>query len=510
VSSIGALIRLLFLLALATAAGSVGMAAAAEGSAARPNIVLIVLDTARGDRVSWKPGGRLTTPQLATLAQESVIFPQAHSTAPWTLPSHGSIFTGQLPGRHGASWRAFAKPEDASLEELLHRPFHFAKPERLLPARLKAHGYSTVGWSSNAWISRRTGFDHGFDTFYEMWKQSDRYRDEFGWLPPKVRWKLPVPISTISEMEIGDAGKVLRSFDAHVAVHGLHEPFFLFFNFIDPHYPYSPPRSWRYAFSSDRELAERIGHFEFDELAMGAGARPVDVRRFAPFYDAELLYVDAAVGRLVTRLRERGLFDNTLIVVVGDHGENLGENGHFSHQFSMDEEVLHIPLLLKFPHSARAGTVVDDPRASNLDVYATVLAAAGIAPGQNGEEAEAASRDLSHGDTAQRKLLISEYHYGRPFLEVSQHLYPGFDIKTHAVDRYVVYDASTRYEFQLPPGGVLEDVGAGAKPSSGRAAARAAVDAYLSSRGADSSVVHGAPEADPETLQRLRSLGYVD
>ena len=479
-----------------------------EGAAPRPNLILIVLDTARADRMSFNGYRRLTTPNLNALARDGIVYRHAHSVAPWTLPAHGSMFTGTLPAEHGATWEAFAKPGE-SLAQALASNFSFPRPERLLPVRLKRLGYATAGFSSNAWISRRTGFQVGFDAFYELWRESDTYRKEFGWLPPKVRTfgHLPLEIATLSELEDGDGGKVLRVLREHVARASPKPPFFWFFNFIDPHFPYSPPPSWRYAFSEDRDLAERTARFEFHEMALTAGARPIDVHRFSPLYDAELLYADACIGRLLEWLRERKLYDDSLIIVVSDHGEHLGEGGHFSHQFSVAEELLAVPLVVKLPGNRLAGSINQDPRASNLDVYETLLRAARGRP--PGAAERSASRDLASPASFRRQFLIAEYQMAEAYLEASQREHASFDPAAHRGTRRVVYDGKTRTEFVQRPGGPLERVGPAPSDAAAAEAVRAALERYLSALKTRKLVPAGGA-VDPETLERLRSLGYVE
>jgi arylsulfatase A-like enzyme len=157
-----------------------------------PGVVFIVLDTARGDRMSFNGYDRITTPNLERLARDSVTYTRAHSVAPWTLPSHMSMFTGLLPSEHGATWRAFSEPEDMQLKDILSRSFALADPSQLLTVQLKQRGYRTAAFSSNAWVAPRTGFGEGFDAFYEMWQQDDSYREVFRWAPPGLREQHPV------------------------------------------------------------------------------------------------------------------------------------------------------------------------------------------------------------------------------------------------------------------------------------------------------------------------------
>lgn len=456
-----------------------------------PNVLLVVVDTLRADRVSAINPAAPATPQLDRLAADGVVFTKAHSVAPWTLPSHASILTGLFPSEHGATWTAFREPAGAELSDILEATFEFHDPSRLLPVRLRALGYSTIGLTNNAWISRRTSFDTGFDTFDEMWKE--RRRLSWGYrLQPAI-------IRTDSATDLGDAGMTLMQLESRILEAPLREPFFLFINFIDPHYPYSPPEPWRYEHSTDRTLGERIASFKFSEREMQAGARPVDVSRLAPFYDAEVSYVDDVIGKLLDLLRRTGYYDETLIVVTSDHGELLGERGLFGHQFSVDEELMRVPLIVKFPGPPRPGRN-DDPLASNLDAYRTILAAAGA-------EDDPADRSLdlaTDNPLAARSYLIGEYSYAEPYLRDSLEAFAGFQIASHRAARRVVYTRAGHQLFVGPP-----DTADGANTDSpDRAIARDLLVTYLDGLEAGSLRRTSRP-VDPETLERLRSLGYV-
>jgi arylsulfatase A-like enzyme len=129
----------------------------------KPNVILIVIDTARADHFSAYGYDRPTTPNIDALARDSVRFSNAHSVSPWTLPSHMSMFTGRLPGQHGATWEAFSKPAETPMRDMMARGFQPGNPEQMLGSRLKASGYQTWGFSSNAWVSPHMGFGSGFD-----------------------------------------------------------------------------------------------------------------------------------------------------------------------------------------------------------------------------------------------------------------------------------------------------------------------------------------------------------
>lgn len=292
--------------------------------------------------------------------------------------------------------------------------------------------------------------------------------------------------------------------EEHLAQNGeLREPFFLFFNFIDPHFPYAPPELWRYAFSRHRELGEKIAKFRFSEMALVAGERTVDPADFEAFYDAEMSYVDFAVGRLVAWLQEKEYYDESLIVVVSDHGEHLGENGRFSHQFSVEEELLQIPLVIKYPGQAFNGSVVENPLVSNLDVYATILAAAAAEQGLEGPATP--SRNLADMERFDRAFLIAESYYSRPFLRAHQELFAAFPIDEHRVIRRVVFDETGRFTFLEGETGLLAE----AEGSPERARAAAILRDYVSSLGEGLAGAVDRP-LDKATLERLRGLGYAN
>jgi len=468
---------------------------------APPNVILVVLDTARADRTSLDGYDRMTTPAIDGMARDGVTYLDAHSVAPWTLPSHFSMFTGLFPGQHGANWRAFATPEDGGLEEILHRTFRLADPSLWLPKRLKDAGYLTVGFSSNAWISRRTGFDVDFDFFHEMWKERGALRKGYDDLDRRIRMS--------RDVDRADAGLVLMDFKRYALEQGggLREPFFLFFNFIDPHYPYSPPKLWRYQFTSDVDLGERIAKFEFDEMGMQAGDQPVDVKRFSPFYDGEISYLDFVVGRLLDWLRERGYYDESLIVITSDHGEHLGEGGKFSHQFSVEEELLRVPLVVKYPGNERAGEVVRNPLVSNMDAYQTILARA--TPAASGDPVSM-SVDLGDAGGVRRRFLLAEYYHSLPYLRASHRKYEGFSVEEHRVDRRVVYGSAARYVFEERDGVSTLTAVVGEEDAQERDQAIAFLNQYVASLGSGGVLEDTEQPLDPETIERLRSLGYVD
>lgn len=289
----------------------------------RTSVVLVVLDTVRLDHLTPYGYAKETTPRLMKFAQEGLLFERARSAAPWTLPSHASIFTGKLPSQHGCDWehRWLAAGQETIAEVL---------------AKSKEH-FETFGVTTNVNASSLYNLQQGFDRFVETWslRESHRGRDD----------------SAIANEEI--AAWLDRRRDPS-------RPFFLFVNYADAHLPYAPPppldRMFGAASERARALASRgdlLRAVLSGEVKLGAA----DVEGLDALYDGELRKVDGLFGDLLDDLDRRGLRDDTLVIVVADHGELLGEDGLVDHQLSLREELLHVPLLIRWPRAVRPGRV---------------------------------------------------------------------------------------------------------------------------------------------------------
>jgi len=476
----------------------------------RPNIVLIVIDTARADHFSCYGYGSSTTPNVDALAARGILFQNARSVAPWTLPAHMSMFTGLPPRDHGASWAAFSEPGKTS-RELVELAFTPAEPERMLATRLRTAGYRTYGFSPNPWVSRNHGFAEGFEEFTELW------RKEKGAERLQVVKRLQGPRKTArgepeGAFEGSKSGLTVAGVQRMLAEHPRAEPFFLFVNFLDPHFPYDPPETLRQRFGGTTKTVNAQKRKTTNELGMIAGLSLFTREDLLPLYDADLAAADHAVGELVRCLESAGVFEDALVVLTSDHGELLGEKGRFSHQLYVDEPLMHVPLILKLPGGERAGTSVNAPLVSNLDVYATVLAAAGL------EHASAGgfSRDLAGASGNARELLIGEYQPSLSYLEQLQSLNDDFDVEAHLRDRFVVYTPEFRTELV---GQEAVDttplLGASETGATDEALARAARKAehalvtYLAAKDVARSGKAGGQGGDAETSAELEALGYV-
>ena len=390
------------------------------GGGERPNILLVVADTARADRFSSNGYGRDTTKVIAALGREGAVYLQARSPSPWTLPAHASLFTGLYPSGHGA---------DSG---------HLRLDDRLpfLALRLRAAGYKTLAYVENPWVGKDYNFQPGFDTFDEVWRGVHGTEGDMGAavVSEKVeRW-----------LAWRDGNPDARA-----------QPFFLFVNYFEPHLPYNPPEPERSRFlraSADASAVDRLRRFKHPQEVRQIVGRGVltadDLGVLSDLYDGEIAYVDRRVGELIGSLRSRGLLDRTVVVVTSDHGEMLGEHGLVDHKLTLHEQVLRIPLILRFPPAVAAGQRIESPVLLQ-DLYPTLLHLAGAvtvpegpASVVNGSPAEHASpwpstarplpgvRGLEAGPprgSTDEDPLIAEYARPGEFLEVLKEVAPELD-----------------------------------------------------------------------------------
>jgi arylsulfatase A-like enzyme/thioredoxin-like negative regulator of GroEL len=289
--------------------------AALAGTAAPPNVILITLDTVRADRMGFLGSQRGLTPNLDVLARESVVFTRAWSQVPLTTPSHATILTGTYPQFHQVN--------DFQVPLAQELPY--------APAILREHGYHTAAFLGAMVLDPEAGFARGFDRGFETYDA--RFHQGH---PGEDRY------STTERR----GGEVV----AH-ALAWLNErprtPFFMWVHLYDAHDPYDPPEPYKTRYAS------------------------------AP-YDGEIAYADSAVGKLLSQLRELGLYDGAVIAVMADHGEALGDHGEDTHGFFLYDETIHVPLVIKLPGGSSAGKRIET-RVGLVDWLPTILQAVGVA-----------------------------------------------------------------------------------------------------------------------------------
>ena len=348
-----------------------GTATGATTATHAPNIVFIVWDTVRRDHLSLYGYGKPTTPYLESRARESRVFTQATSVAPWTLPSHASMFTGLYPRSHGADF--VVPPGDTNLT------YRRLNPASLTLAKaLTDHGYECGAVSANyGFVARKVGMDVGFGYFNDQYNPWYLTRSRLGlqsglialkpWMPQDLLFRMFTPYMTADQVN----ATALRWIDSLQR----RRPFFLFLNFLDAHFPHYPPRRLLERFPApavelDQERLLREMHLS---------KRPLreDERSYLnSLYDAKIFYLDEQLKAFEDELRKRKLFDDALIVLVSDHGEFLGEHDLLGHALDVYGEVLNIPLLIKYPRGAQAGS--DPSPVENRALFRRILAEAGV------------------------------------------------------------------------------------------------------------------------------------
>jgi arylsulfatase A-like enzyme len=349
-----------------------------------PNVLFIVLDTVRADRLSLYGYHRPTTPTLERLAKHGIRFDAARATAPWTLASHASFFSGRWPHELHVEWET-----------------PIATNHPMLAEYLGAYGYATAGFVGNSgYCSYETGLDRGF-THYEDYLLEKLAPLRTAVLFEEVRKAVVAlllvglrndagllhyakeTVATWSGTELRrNAGSVNRGFlDWLDRRRGPPRPFFVFLNYCDAHTPYKLPLPVTPRFSRRPQTPDELGAI-YDDWTF------IDKLQLAPYYltlgrdsyDNCLAYLDEMLGQLYDDLERRGMVENTWIVITGDHGEGLGEHDLFEHGESLYSTEIRVPLLILPPSCSQPGAVVREV-VSLRELPATIVDVLGLATG---------------------------------------------------------------------------------------------------------------------------------
>lgn len=289
-----------------------------------PFVIVILLDTLRADHLSTYGHHHVTSPELDAFGKEAIVFSNAFSTAPWTPPSVASLFTGLYATAHGMT---------PSKDKILAREtgFQLQDQNRTMAEYFRDAGFATAGISANPWISEEFGFSQGFDAYSVIRKGTAKM---------------------VTDAAMSQTEKFL----------GSGKPSFLYLQYIDPHHPYSPPAEFRKLFPAqgrDATLSE-------------------DLQKKIRLYDGEIRYLDKELGRLFAYLKSKELFDDAVIVITADHGEQFMDHGEVGHGLMLFNSETHVPLYVK-PNLRTTGERVETP-VSVVDILPTVLELTGIRP----------------------------------------------------------------------------------------------------------------------------------
>ena len=325
----------------------------------RPNIILLIMDTARASHFKSYGYARNTTPKLEALPNITV-YRKAWSTSSWTAPAHASLFTGLFSSRHGVvnSSTSYLDYRHTTLAELLNQA-----------------GYKTAGFVANYSLFRGKGFEQGFQHYFDVVSRGIQERLIVSLL------RSVVPVEWIEPPRnhhlFSRAGEVNRAIFNWLAQNP-RQPFFLFANYMDAHWPYLPPSPFDRQFQSFA-YAMAVDNSKFDPVDLGEGGIEFSDSLLSFInsqYDGELAYLDDQLGRLFSKLKENGWYQNSLIIITSDHGESLGEHGYLLHGALLYEGLTRIPLFVKYPGN---GESIDLGHSVQLiDLFPTILEAAGV------------------------------------------------------------------------------------------------------------------------------------
>ncbi len=435
----------------------------------RPNIVIVVLDTVRLDYTGAGGASGEFTPAVDELAREGTVFTRAWSNAPWTVPSHASMFSGLLPSSHKCTGRNFSFLTEApTFAELL-----------------RDAGYETAAFFSNPWLTDKlTGMLRGFDTRYA---ESGRGTE----------------ILTRSDQ---GGGRAVTNVSAWLKQRDRRRPFLMFVNLLEAHLPYDPPSDYRAARLSDIPRDYVVTTDVAHELNAGLlDADSLDFERVGRMYGGDVNTADRYLGEIVRLLKENGLYDDAVVIVTSDHGENLGDHGYMDHQFGVWPSLIDVPLVIRAPGRLPPGTR-DDP-VMLTDIYDTVLDAAGIGDGPETPH----SRSLFGEPALPSRPQIAEYTGANPeLIKHLKRLNPSHDtgrqeaafakVRIDSLEFTVSSDGTEElYDLKHDPGRTVNL--APANP----AIVGTLLDVLPAVRRADGVEA----EIDPEMREWLRSLGYI-
>ena len=458
--------------------------AACGSGTPRPDVLLITVDTLRADRLGCYGYTRATSPHIDRLAARGVLFERAFTTLPRTTQSVASIMTGRYPKAHGARGL-----------------FSTLSPANLTVAEiLREGGYDTAAFTSNLFLRPGQGFEQGFDRFDN----------------PARRW------------EGNSAGAITRAAVEWLRSRPTNRPFFLWVHYLDPHWTYrpAPPFDRRFDpdFAGPFTLYEDLESKRFTkgQVIFENRLPPRQVEHVAALYDGEIAQADAAIGELLAALPETPARP-LLTVLTSDHGESLGEHGyHFAHGEYLYQETLRIPLIFVLPGPLSAG-IRANSLAQNIDIAPTLLALAGFSrmQGVDGRPLLVAGGTEGAGGKGRlvpfpgRTAVFAESDFQLIHPENRRYFIPGPAGRWSSV-----FDGRHKLiQIPKPGGSLLEMYDLERDPGETINLAQDGPEAGVRlrllgelQRFTDYGAGEQAPprDIDPEELERLRSLGYVN
>ncbi|MGA6984624.1 MAG: sulfatase-like hydrolase/transferase [Terriglobales bacterium] len=449
--------RLILILAALT------VLSAAAQTAPKPalNVVLITIDTLRADHVGCYGYKQIKTPNIDSLAADGVRFERAFAVVPVTLPSHSSMLTGTYP--------MFSGMHDFSGNKL-------SPLQPTLASVLKQAGYETGAVIGAAVLDSRFGLNQGFDFYYDHFEFSRLDEANLDEMERPGNIVADVALNWLEKEGLKKDGPAKEGPGKDQPSKNSQKKFFLWMHLYDPHFPYHPPEPY------SREYA----------------AQP---------YDGEIAFADEQVGRLFRFLKENGLYQNTVIVLCGDHGESLGEHGEKTHGFFIYNATMHVPLIIRLPEKTVARTLADP--VSLVDLMPTVLEAVGLqVPSQ--VQGRSLLREIRLDPSAPDAQANRERTlYGETFLPRIHFNWSELRGSENTKYHFIEAPRPELYDLTKDPGethNLFADKKAVAEEM--RAKLVAMIRDYSAGTGTGKELAEKT-SLDPALMERLKSLGYA-
>ena len=316
-----------------------------EGAGARPNIVLISIDTLRPDHLGCYGYGRPTSPNIDAIAAQGALFEQHISSAPWTLPAHAAMFTSVPDSVHGVV--------DAV-------KFRLSEDFETLPESFQSAGYATAGFFAGPYLHPAFGLGQGFDRYVDCVQTVPD-----GHVDADNEWSMRDPVLRASHHGVTN-DKVYAEWQRFFGEASTEdEPFFAFVHLWDVHFDFTPPPPYDTLFDPDYD-GPFTGRDFFYDPAINAAIPERDKEHIIALYDGEIAWTDEIVGRIRHDLGAAGLLEDTIFVITADHGTELFDHGAKGHRTTLYDEQIHIPLIVHYPGVVSAARFVGQTRMIDL------------------------------------------------------------------------------------------------------------------------------------------------
>lgn len=484
----------------------------------RPNILLLVLDTARFDFSVGEKGVMSTVKEISEVGTN---YRSAISTSPWSLPSHASLFSAQYPSKHGTT--ADSNKFDISSPTLAECFF--------------SAGYETVAVSNNTWISPEFGFSDGFETFRKNW-QYQQTNTDFGSVARRENGLSRIvesakllldgnPVNNALNAAYGlfqhhraeddGARRTNKWVDKWTSSRDPSQPFFLFVNYFEPHLPYKPPSEYVRQYLPEgttlqeaRSVSQDAIGYILNDIEMSDH----DFEVLKSLYQAELAYLDDEINNLKTTLQNVGEWENTVVIITGDHGENIGEHGLMDHQYCLYNTLLHIPLTISGGSFQDGGT--RNEIIQTVDLPLTLLDEANINASQ--------FREASQGRTFHprknsdpRSYAYAEYLSPQPSMAALSKKTKNIPQNVRKYDRKLRSVQTDKYKLIVGSDGTVrlynikrsnkEDVDLSSELKEERNHLSDVLDSWVDN--VEQQSIKSNADMDEDTKKRLEDLGYL-